>query len=278
MEHLIGRQQEQIRELCTNYGDIIEISFDGGWPKEAWNDMISVVKMARKLQPGALFRNRGTGAYGDFETPEHWVPAGPDDPRLKMKWEAIEQIGTDWAWTPQSTYKTKEWVLNTLIDCVSMGGNFMVGVSPMPNGTFPGETIERLEWTGKWLSINGECIYASRPLTVFKGDNAASSATLKASYTADRENGIRYTRSKDWKQAWAIVKNWPGETLILQTLRAKKGSKIRMVGTNEDLNWSQDKNGLKIQIPGRYQEPNNRPCEFAWVFRLEPETVQLTGR
>ena len=75
---------------------------------------------------------------------EHRVPTGPDDPRLSMKWEAIEQIGTDWAWSPQANHKPKEWILNTLIDCVAMGGNLMVGVSPMANGKFPGETIERL--------------------------------------------------------------------------------------------------------------------------------------
>lgn len=266
----IERQREQIREICTNYGEIMEISFDCGWPEEAWNDMVSVVKMARKLQPGALFRNRGTGDYGDFETPEHWVPTGPDDPRLKMKWEAIEQIGTDWAWTPQEKYKPMDWILNTLIDCVSMGGNFMVGVSPMPNGKFSKETIDRLDWTAKWLNINGECIYSSRPVTVANSDRL----DLKTAYIADQEKGIRYTRSKDWKHAWAIAKTWPGETLTLQTLRAKKGSKIRMLGTNEDLVWSQDKKGLKIKIPTQYQEPKNRPCEFAWVFELEPEMVQ----
>jgi alpha-L-fucosidase len=191
-----------------------------------------------------------------------------------MKWEAIEQIGTDWAWTPQEKYKPMDWILNTLIDCVSMGGNFMVGVSPMPNGKFSKETIDRLDWTAKWLKVNGECIYTSRPVTVVKGDRV----DMKAAYAADHEKGIRYTRSKDWHHAWAITKTWPGEMLTLQTLRAKEGSKIRMLGTKEDLVWSQDVSGLKIRIPARYQEAKNRPCEFAWVFELEPETVLQTDK
>jgi len=273
----VERQREQIREICSNYGEVVEISFDGSWPEAAWNDMISIIKMARQLQPGALFRNRGTGAYGDYETPEHWVPTGPDDPRLSMKWEAIEQIGTDWAWSPQANYKPMDWILNTLIDCVAMGGNFMVGVSPMPNGKFPKETTDRLDWTAKWLKVNGECIYGSRPVTVLKGDSIAASPDLKTAYAADQKKGIRYTRSKDWKRVWAIAKTWPGEALTVQTLRAKAGSKVRLLGTKANLAWSQDTRGLTIRIPARYQDPQNRPCECAWVFRLEPETVKLTN-
>lgn len=133
------------------------------------------------------------------------MPTGPDDSRLSMKWEAIEQIGTDWAWSPQANYKPMDWILNTLIDCVANGGNFMVGVSPMPNGKFPQETTDRLDWTAKWLKVNGECIYATRPVTVLKGDRIGSSADLKAAYAVDQGKGIRYTRSKDWTRAWAIA-------------------------------------------------------------------------
>ena len=69
------------------------------------------------------------------------------------------------------------------------------------------------------------------------------------------------------------AKSWPGETLTLLALRAKAGSRIRMLGRPEDLAWSQDAQGLKIVIPARYQDPKNRPCELAWVFQIEPEAI-----
>jgi alpha-L-fucosidase len=259
----IDREREQVREICSNYGDIVEISFDGIWPESAWTNIISVVKMARQLQPGVLFRNRGLGAYGDYETPEHWVPTGPDDPRLIMKWEAIEQIGTDWAWSPQANYKPKDWILNTLIDCVAMGGNFMVGVSPMPNGKFPKETTDRLDWTGKWLKVNGEAIYASRPLSVQQADDR-----LKNAYQADRKNHIRYTRSKDGKTVYAIVTGWPGKSIALQTVRPVAGGKIVTLGFSDELQYALSDQQLIIQIPEKYQSESGRPCEFAWVFKV----------
>ena len=49
------------------------ISFDTGgipMPEDAFPDIVETIKMARQLQPDCLFRNRGIGAYGDFDTPE----------------------------------------------------------------------------------------------------------------------------------------------------------------------------------------------------------------
>ena len=111
----IKRQRDQVRELCTNYGDVDQMGLDCGWPEAAFDDLIDIVKMARRLQPDLLFRHRGIGPYGDYQTPEHWVPNDGDDPRLKKAWQAIEHLGTRWAWQPNDTYRSKEWILKTLI-------------------------------------------------------------------------------------------------------------------------------------------------------------------
>lgn len=267
----IDRERKQVEELCTKYGKIQQIDFDGGWPKPAQQDLVDVIKMARKLQPDALFRNRGVGAYGDFSTPEHWTPTGPDDPRIMANnaWQTIEQIHTDWAWTPNAKYKPKEWIVETLISSCAMGGNFMVGVSPMPNGKFPPETIERLEWTGKWLAVNGEGIYATRPLA-YKAATPEESAKNAEALKADNKAHIQFTRSKDWKNVYAIVTGWPGESVTIRSIRAAKDSKITMLGADGELQWTQDDKGLTIRMPEKFAAQDKRPCEYAWVFKIQP--------
>ena len=244
----------ELRELCTNYGKIDLFAFDGDRRDEVPRpELIKMTKMVRWLQPEALFRHRGLGPYGDYQIPEHWVPGSGDDPRLQKPWQAIEQMGLRWAYQPNDTYKSKEWILETLIDCVAKGGNFMLGVSPMANGKFPEETAEYLLWVGAWLKVNGEAIYATRPYKFYmQGDD------------------ICFTRSKDNKNVYAISLKWPGKTLSLKNVRAKEGAKIHMLGVKDPLNWRNDPTeGLVIEIPDYLQDGDNRPCKHAYVFKIE---------
>ncbi len=251
-QQFIDRLREQVHELCSNYGNLLEISFDAGLPQEAWPDTIKIVEMARDLQPNVMFRNRGIGPYGDFTTPEHWVPKDPLKKPLPMPWEAIEQLGTRWGYQPNDNYKSKEWLLATLIDVVAKGGNYMTGVSPMANGRFPTETIERLEYVGAWLRVNGEAIYETRPWNVFsEGED------------------LRFTRRKDGKYVYATALKWPGKTMRVRLVRAVEGSEIVMLGVKSNLGWHQDEGGLVIEIPQEVEK--NKPCAQAYTFKIHAE-------
>lgn len=255
-QRFAGRVRDQLRELCANYGELFEISFDCNLPQSVWPQTVKIVEMARELQPHTMFRERGIGPYGDFTTPEHWVPPDPLKKPVGMPWEAIEPIGTRWAYQPCDQYKSKEWLLSTLIDVVAKGGNFMPGVSPMANGKFPKETIERLEYAGAWLRVNGEAIYNTRPWNVFKeGDD------------------LRFTQSKDEKFLYAIALKWPGKSLTIQSARAIPGSRITILGSNQHLQWHQDNKGLVIAIPEALE--HDKPCDQAFVFKIQAQPFQL---
>ena len=245
----INREREQLRELCSNYGPLEELSLDMGWPEAAWPDMVRIVKMMRELQPDVLMRWRGVGPYGDFDTPEGWVPYSPSDTRISKPWESIVQLGSWWAYGPNSVYKPKEWLVSTLVDVVAKGGNLMLGVGPMANGRFPPEAVARLEYAGAWLRVNGEAIFKTRPWNVFQ-----------------EGEDVRFTRSKDGKYVYAISLKWPGEKLLLRSVRALKGSTITMLGIKASLKWHQDKDGLVIEIPPAIAR--NRPCEKAYAFKI----------
>src|SRR5262249_30685380 len=71
----------QVRELCTKYGKIDLLWFDGQWEHtaEEWQSA-ELVDMARQLQPGIMINNRlglGNPNLGDYDTPEQAVPVEP---------------------------------------------------------------------------------------------------------------------------------------------------------------------------------------------------------
>ena len=62
---MIARHREQIRELLTNYGPIDQLSLDMCFPSKElgiWDDIVATTKMARRLQPQLLMRDRGIAA------------------------------------------------------------------------------------------------------------------------------------------------------------------------------------------------------------------------
>ncbi|MCX6924135.1 MAG: alpha-L-fucosidase, partial [Verrucomicrobia bacterium] len=151
-------------------------------------------------------------------------------------------------------YKPVEWVLKSLIDTVAKGGNFMPMLGPDAKGNFQPVAVERLERVGRWLAVNGEAIYQTRPY-----------------WTWNDGDSIRYTRSKDGRTVYAICLKWPGRELKLVKVRAREGSPIRMLGFDQPLAWRQDPSGLTVEIPDRLDDERQRPCELAYAFKIEPE-------
>jgi alpha-L-fucosidase len=266
----IDKERRQLTELLTWYGDVDMLCLDMYWPKEAQKDAYAVAKMCRTLQPKVLLRHRGIGPYGDYDTPEQWVPNSEKDVRVDKPWQVIYPCGEGFSWMRNDKYKPASWILDTLIDSVSKGGCFQVAFGPMANGQWDPEQVSRIEYVGDWLKVNGEAIYKTRTWTPFyEGDS------------------VRFTRSKDWKYVYAICTQWPGERLRLTKVKARDDSKIVMLGyhgflgASTALKWSQDQAGLTIQIPRDLQDEKNRPCRQAWVFRIEPvrpETFPLAVR
>jgi alpha-L-fucosidase len=246
----IDHEREQVRELMTAYGKIDFLDFDIGWPKEAAQDIAEITMMVRKQQPDIIIRGRGIGAYGDYYTPEREVPEG----FFHGLWKVIYPCGTAFSYRPNDIYKPAEWILDNLIGITAKGGNFEVGFGPMPNGRWPSETVERLEYVGDWLRVNGEAIYNTRPRKVFReGAN------------------VWFTSSKAGNLVYAITIGWPGREFTTNSVRAVQGSKVFMLGVENPLDWRQDGHALVIEIPQSTAE--NKPCQHAYVFKIQTESV-----
>jgi len=147
----------QLRELCTNYGKVDIIWFDGLGGKAADWDSPNLVKMIRGLQPRVLINNRA-GLPGDFDTPEQRVGTF----QIDRPWETCMTICRQWAWKPGDTMKSLKQCLDTLIRCAGGDGNLLFNVGPMPTGEIEPRQVARLKEMGAWLREYGESIYATR--------------------------------------------------------------------------------------------------------------------
>jgi len=147
----------QLRELCTNYGKVDIIWFDGlGGKAKDW-DSPRLFQMIRTLQPHVLINNRA-GLPGDFDTPEQRIGRFQTD----RPWESCITICRQWAWKPRDRMKSLEQCLHTLIKCAGGDGNLLLNVGPMPDGRIEPRQVARLKEIGAWLEKYGESIYATR--------------------------------------------------------------------------------------------------------------------
>ncbi len=150
----------QIQELLTNYGTIDVIWFDGQWERSP--DQLKAKKlrdMIKSLQPDILINDR-LPDQGDFDTPEQFIPAEPQ----KRMWETCMTMNMSWGYNPTDPdYKTARDLIHTLCEVSAKGGNLLLNVSPMGNGTLPDEQIERLETIGMWMVKSRESIVGTVP-------------------------------------------------------------------------------------------------------------------
>lgn len=251
-ERMLTRHKQQLTELLTHY-QIDMICLDMWLGVEVWPEIRETMKHLRRMAPDVMFRARGVGNYGDYYTPEGFVPGSKEN--TDMPWMVIYPLANTFSYDPEAArYKGSEWVIRNLVDAVAKGGNFMVGIGPDANGLWHPKAVEQLHETGAWLDVNGEAIYATRPRpgTLYK-----------------EGEDIFFTRTKDFKHVYAICTQWPGRTLPIQTVRPKEGTDIHMLGYDEPLPWRcEGENGLVIAIPEHLQNTKNRPCRTAYAFRI----------
>ncbi|MHC4387692.1 MAG: alpha-L-fucosidase [Planctomycetota bacterium] len=146
-----------MRELCTNYGQVDIIFFDGlGGKAEDWNSK-PLFKMIRELQPDIVINNRG-GLQGDYDTPEQRV----GDFNRDFPWETNMTICDQWAWKTRDRLKSLKECIQALVATVGGDGNFLFNVGPMPTGKIEPRQVARLREMGDWLRKYGETIHGTR--------------------------------------------------------------------------------------------------------------------
>jgi alpha-L-fucosidase len=105
--------------------------------------------------PEILLNSRMRG-HGDYETPEQGLPINPP----KGPWEFCMTVNDSWGYQPQDrNYKSARQLVRYFSECIGMGGNLLLDITPREDGTFPQEQVALLQALGAWIARHEEAIY-----------------------------------------------------------------------------------------------------------------------
>jgi alpha-L-fucosidase len=226
----------QLWELCSNYGRVDIVWFDGlGGSAEDW-DSENLFKMIRQLQPHVIINNRA-GLPGDYDTPEQRIGKFQND----RPWETCMTICRQWSWKPNDQMKSLKQCIGTLVKVVGGDGNFLFNVGPMPDGRIEPRQVERLREMGDWLRKYGQSIYATRGGPFMPGAWGAST------YKGDT--------------IYVHVLSWPDKSLKLPPIPAKIVTSSVLTGGGVGVKQGRD--GVEISVP----KPDRR--ELDTIIKLD---------
>lgn len=171
----------QVRELCTEYGEIHGFWWDMNVPRAVDP---SINAMIRELQPSAVINNRGFDE-GDFGTPERdYDPEVEGLLRFDRLTEACQSVGIEsWGYRVDEDYYSDRHLICSLDRYLARDANYLLNVGPMADGTIPPEATAILRRIGAWYGAVRESLEGVEP---------ASSLTSNRSVLLTRRGDTLY--------------------------------------------------------------------------------------
>jgi len=218
IEYLHG----QLRELCSNYGKIDIIWFDGlGGTAKDW-DSENLLKIIHQLQPNVIINDRA-GLPADHDTPEQRIGKF----QIDRPWETCMTLCQQWAWKPDDQMKSLKECIHTLMRVTGGDGNFLFNVGPMPDGQIEPRQVARLKEMGDWLKNYGESIYGTR-----------GGPFKPTSWLASTHKG---------NVIYVHILAWPSDTITLAPITRNILSSSVLTGGSVSV--TQRKDSIEISLP-----------------------------
>ena len=178
--------RESVKILCTNYGKIGGLWFDGNWSKKGEGDVWQEDKlygMIRELQPDAMIiNNTGLGELGKIGHPEldsvtfergRVEPIDREGMEKYVASEMCDSVNMHWGLARDFNFKSPKVLLESLCNCRRVGANFLLNVGPDARGIIPEYPQATLNVIGRWMEIFGDAIYETEPFWWGEGKNFA---------------------------------------------------------------------------------------------------------
>ncbi|WP_299529116.1 alpha-L-fucosidase [uncultured Streptomyces sp.] len=153
---------QQLRELCTGYGRVDEIWFDGAGSEGHRYDWARISSVIHELQPQAMVFNMGAptirwvgnedGLAADpveyvvrkTEFSNYTVETVELTDALYLPPECDVSLRRGWFWHPEDAPKTLDHLLAIYYRSVGLGANLLLNLPPDSTGRLPQEDVRRL--------------------------------------------------------------------------------------------------------------------------------------
>ncbi len=231
-------------------------------PSVLWND-IGYPALAKpealfadyyNAVPEGVINNRFSVEFSDFTTPEY----AKYDKITEKKWESCRGLGFSFGYNkmegPEQVVASDK-LIALLVDIVAKNGNLLLNIGPKPDGSISDIQTDRLKALGRWLGMNGEGIFGTRPWV------------RPSAKTAD---GIDVRFTKKGNALYAFLLSRPATAkLTVPGLTAAPGMKVRLLGGG-DLKWTQSGSDVIVDAPSRL------PGEHALALRMTPAPAPVS--
>ena len=169
---------DSVEILCTEYGKIGGLWFDGNWSKKGvdWKED-RLYKMIHRHQPEAMvINNTGLSCRGELGEPEidavtyeRGMPQ-PMDQSGREKYVAAEMCETlcdHWGIADDINFKPVKQLITELCECRKVGANFLLNIGPNADASVPLMQKATMQCIGRWMETYGKAIYNGRPFIYY---------------------------------------------------------------------------------------------------------------
>lgn len=138
----------QVRELCTNYGELHGFWWDMNVDKTVDKSINATI---RQLQPKAVINNRGFDE-GDFGTPERDYDSGAAAATgFPRPTEACQSVGTEsWGFCKDDDYYSDRHLMRSIDSYLARDANYLLNVGPTGEGEIAPIQAAILKRIGAW--------------------------------------------------------------------------------------------------------------------------------
>jgi alpha-L-fucosidase len=208
----------------------------------AWGKQVAISAKGESFLAGMVMDYERQGRAPKQLTDFVWQPDDPITDKfgyVEVQNEAGQMVGLP--------VKSAGSLVNELVINVSRNGNLLLNISPKADGTIPDSQQQVLLAIGKWLGVNGEAIYGSRP------------------WKMSEEGRVHFTTKG--QTLYAISLAWPTNDLAIPALGSDtnlegKITKVELLGHKGELEFTQDASGLKVKFPAE------KPCDYCYVLKI----------
>jgi len=253
-DHYLAYLRDSVEILCTNYGPIGGLWFDGNWSKKGadWKEGELYATIRRHQPEAMIINNTGLSALGKTGHPEidsvtfeqgRPSPMNRSGMEKYVSAEMCYTLNDHWGiGNSDFNYKSPKELIECLCDCRRAGANLLLNIGPTAQGGIDPLQKELLAVMGKWNGIFGEAIYEGKPYGswgmgknfILKGDGCL----YLFCYDLGRLGSAHVTAGRSYCGAYAFDG-------VADSVRS-----VRWMDNGEDLSFTQDGGMLTVRMSG----------------------------